>query len=89
MPRIGVPVRSTHCVINGLSWLGVLVTSSLPSPLTMSQAQPLPNCVAPALAKAAANASAPPRSRVINSARSPSGAAGPPGRITSQYKVWL
>ena len=37
--------------MSGLSWLGVLVTSSLPSPLTMSHAHPLPNWVAPALAK--------------------------------------
>ena len=86
---MGVPGASTQFFMSGLSWLGVLVTSSLPAPLTISQAHPLPNWVAPAWANAVANASTPPRSRPINSAKSPAGVAGPPGRSTSQYKVWL
>ena len=68
MPKNGVPGLFTHFFMSGLSWLGVLVTSSLPAPLTINQAHPLPNWVAPALAKAVANASIPPRSRSINSA---------------------
>ena len=40
-PRMGVPLPS----IRGLSWLGLLLTSSLP-PWTLTQAQPLPKRVA-------------------------------------------
>lgn len=52
MVRMGV-APCTH----GFSALGVLVTSSLPSLFTLSQAQPLPNWVAPAALKASTNLS--------------------------------
>jgi hypothetical protein len=41
-------------LVSGVSAFGVLVTASLP-PSSTSQAQPLPNCVAPAALNASTN----------------------------------
>ena len=63
----------------GLSWFGVDVTASLPSLPTTSQAQPEPNRVAAALAKASLNAANPPSSLPMACPTAPVGSPPPPG----------
>ena len=73
----------------GLSWLAVEVTASLPSLPQTSQAQPEPNRVAPALAKASLNAAKPPSSPVMAVAIAPVGSPPPPGFMICQKSEWL
>src|SRR5688572_18520816 len=86
MPRIGVPFTSATS-INGLSWLGVELTSSLLS-LTISHAQPLPNLVVPAAFTFSFNASREPKLLLIASASLPEGLL-PAGPNNSQKKLWF
>jgi hypothetical protein len=73
----------------GVSWLGVLVTASLPPFSATTHAQPLPNRPAPAAFTASFILSSEPNAPSIAFARSPAGAAGPPGFMISQNSVWL
>src|SRR5258708_6180391 len=74
--------------MSGLSWLAVEPTASLP-PLTVSQAQPEPKRVAPALAKSSLNLAKPPSSASIAAASLPLGAPPLPGPMMVQKKEWL
>src|SRR5687768_14812513 len=73
----------------GLSWLGVLDTDNLPALSMLSQAQPLPKRVAPALAKSSLNLSKPPSSLEMALASAPVGCPPAFGPIVSQNKEWL
>ena len=74
----------------GFSALAVLLTSSfLVSLFTLSHAQPLPNCVAPAAENWALNSSKLPKSRSMAAARSPVGFPPAFGAMLSQKNVWL
>ena len=67
----------------GRSALPVLVTLRVP-PSTTSQAQPLPNWVAPAVLNCSTKASKLPKSALIFSARAPLGWPPPPGFMHCQ-----
>ncbi|MOA11745.1 hypothetical protein D3C78_1317010 [compost metagenome] len=75
--------------INGLSWLGVELTSNLPSLFTVNQAHPEPKRVAPAAANFSLNASHDPNAASIAAANSPVGWPPAFGPITAQNKEWL
>src|SRR5690606_39729818 len=74
--------------IIGLSWLGVFVTTRLPSTSMTSHAQPDPNWPRPAVSTASFIAATSPNSAAIASARAPVGSLLPPGVISSQNIVW-
>ena len=74
--------------ISGLSWFGVLITSSLP-PLSITHAQPLPKRVAPAWLTAVLNFSKSPNELLMASATAPVGAPPAPGAISVQNSEWF
>src|SRR5688500_2425506 len=74
--------------ISGLSWLGVLVTSSLPL-LSTTHAQPLPKRVVPAWLTAVLNFSKSPNAPLIASATAPVGAPPALGAISFQNIEWF
>lgn len=73
----------------GQTALGVFSTSSDPSGLAMSHAQPEPNCVAPAEENCDLNSSKEPKHLVMASPSLPLGSPPPPGAMPSQKKVWF
>src|SRR5690349_20300621 len=75
--------------ISGLSWLGVLVTSRLPSLLATTHDQPEPKRPAPALLTASLRPSTPPNLLLIASASAPLGAPPPLGPMICQNMLWL
>ena len=70
-----------------MSWLGVLSMVRPPLASAISQAQPLPNRPAHALANCSLNLSNPPKALSIAAASAPPGAFAPPGAISSQKAV--
>jgi hypothetical protein len=86
MPSTGVPPSS----ISGLSWLGELVTASLPSLPFTSHAHPLPNRLAAASPNPFLNSSTLLNAASMAFSRSPAGSPPFPfGAITAQKKVWF
>src|ERR1035438_9731940 len=78
--------------VRGESWLGVVMTLSLP-PTKMIHPQPEPNCLAVVSLKVFLKASKSPKSAEIWSAMAPEGApptpAEPAGPMRFQKAVWL
>ncbi len=72
-----------------MSWFGVLVTNSLPSEPTQSQAQPLPNRVVAALANSVLNASNEPNAPLMVVGQIADGSPPPLGFMTVQNSEWL
>src|SRR5690606_22043566 len=75
-------------VAMGVSAFGVLVTLSLPSLPSTSQAQPEPNCVSAAFLNCSLNCSTPPKSS-LSLASSVPGTPPPVGDNEFQKKLWF
>ena len=82
-------MHSATPVMIGQSWLGVEQVFTEPSTVTLSQAQPEPKRVAPAVENFDLNSSNEPKAASIACASLPDGALAPPGCITFQNNEWL